>query len=607
MIFMAIPKLATTTIWLLWYLSPCKATHPPCKLSDLSTVEGSRAESSVVAVFDWMHDWNVAMALGGQVLGVFDVSLSLGIPHFGSVVVPRQDRLRVLKRLREMIWPVAQAQNLSLRAPLDIAIWMEGFMSQTSVIRSAPRLFHHKCQLGVHHHYAHALYGFYDSPFTTTALILSLDGGGSDGTYNLWWGDKGITRADELANSKHNRQAVTFIKRQPYNLAHAYLAIAQHLPHVQLSNNHWHLSTALMDYATQGTPRDVWRAQLQRLFRDPDPLKPDKKILLSNVTLQTKQDAEDFAATAQETLSNVVLEDIRALFEMPHYASAGGVVLVGGVAYNALLVSTIARNVGPHRPVYVPCAPGDEGISVGMLYHVQPPLKVSPHALRYVGNPYVGMKCLNHSHNKEDVLHCSALRTSTKYQSHAASCVLVGRLLTSGARVGVIQGRSALGTNTFGVRSILVGPQASRELQRAFLAPFQPVNLVVAAEAQGQITNEHFTTGCVSYAPLLKDEIRSMYPAFADGHGNGRVFLISKETNKWLHTLLIQMQMQLHIPVAAEVPFFTDVGRSKVKVLINDIGVALHSLERGKIDALVVDDMVFWLKTSIFANVTIGI
>ena len=41
----------------------------------------------------------------------------------------------------------------------------------------------------VDHHLAHAALGFYDSPFQR-ALVLSYDGGGNDGTFNVYSADR---------------------------------------------------------------------------------------------------------------------------------------------------------------------------------------------------------------------------------------------------------------------------------------------------------------------------------------------------------------------------------------------------------------------------------
>lgn len=43
--------------------------------------------------------------------------------------------------------------------------------------------------IAVDHHLCHATLGFYDSPFQN-ALILSYDGGGNDGTFNIYSGTR---------------------------------------------------------------------------------------------------------------------------------------------------------------------------------------------------------------------------------------------------------------------------------------------------------------------------------------------------------------------------------------------------------------------------------
>ena len=42
---------------------------------------------------------------------------------------------------------------------------------------------------GLHHWAGHASYGFFDSPFKT-ALVVSIDGGGDDGSLNVFFGNR---------------------------------------------------------------------------------------------------------------------------------------------------------------------------------------------------------------------------------------------------------------------------------------------------------------------------------------------------------------------------------------------------------------------------------
>ena len=581
---------------------------PVCTAQDVRRVQARGANVSVAAFFDFVHDWHACVTLGPDLLQVLDLGLFFKSPRFGGTHVPAAQYHDHVNRVGDVMLSqrLSDWVGMGWNGRYAITVHMEkrlGRRPEDEVeLDPYQKYSNSECYVGLQHHLSHALYAFYDSPFST-ALIVTMDGGGSDGTNHFYWGDRAITSAQALAKLEPGSGSpLKFLGSRSRNIARAYLAVGWLLKAIMVVSpkmglteetssmlsipwlqDGWrgHFDVGLiMDYSTLGTAQDHWQVPCRRLFNQSwaeqgfDFLYEANRLLMRDISFYSDQDVKDFAASAQGALEDVVADDIeRRLAVLP---SADGVALAGGVAYNSLLVSAIARRLHPKR-VHVPCAPGDEGLGIGMLYYVQPPLRISQ-PLCHAGLWYTGR---------------GGLWTRVKYRKRAATATLVGSLLASGSRVAVIRGQTAIGqTGQMGARSVLVSPHEAAQLrQQLGMFPFQPMPILTWWHNVRTLTKEVFTTGCISYAPELHKKISMQFPAVVDGNGCGRVYVMpseheQQEPDRWLQDVVLALMSfaRLPAPFVVEVPF----KRANAS-LINDIGSAFQEMDRGAIDALVVN------------------
>jgi len=255
-------------------------------------------------------------------------------------------------------------------------------------------LFHVERWTWVDHHEAHARAGFFQSPFRS-ALIVSYDGGGNDGAFNIYRGrfDK-VTR---LARLDLNMG-------QMYNFAASLVEEVSKRPppcggiQQNVTDNSQDLDFAgkLMGYAALGTPREELQLAMRELYLksravygpkandqsgtiasfSPSMTVPDVigKAICGENALQGQR---DFAASAQEEFTNIILDIVREFSALHKNEGDGnsrksedvlgeGLVVAGGCALNVpanqrlhdeLLKSGMSISVDP--------APNDGGLIIG--------------------------------------------------------------------------------------------------------------------------------------------------------------------------------------------------------------------------------------------------
>jgi predicted NodU family carbamoyl transferase len=194
------------------------------------------------------------------------------------------------------------------------------------------------------HHQAHAAAALYASPFPE-AVIISFDGGGYDGVFNVYTGRRG----DDLRLEA----------RMPYNLGTSYRLFAHSigeirkrpLPPVESSLDlDVELAAAgkLMGLAAYGTSRSDWTIAMKDLMRSfgHGEIIRDAAALLRQARLPSQLDelsgqaAFDFAASAQRAFEDVFMEAAGPYLR----GSSLPVCLTGGAALNRPAQRTRARH-----------------------------------------------------------------------------------------------------------------------------------------------------------------------------------------------------------------------------------------------------------------------
>jgi carbamoyltransferase len=358
----------------------------------------------------------------------------------------------------------------------------------------------------VDHHEAHALHGLHDAPFAYP-LILSYDGGGNDGTFRVFRGDRARSLLEPRA-------------RPRLNLGTPYRLLATAMPEVtgrkpQPRAGHLALAGKLMAYAALGAPRAEWVEPVREFYNHYQEPTQALYTLGERLALGVEpdslieSDARALAATSQAVFESLLEEVVGE-----HLASTpdvDGVVLTGGCALNVVANERIRRRFG--RPVHVPPAPNDAGIAVGALWSAEPPTEAP--------SPFVGLELVRDVSDAEFVA-----RGGRRALAHD-----VAVLVEQGAIVGLATGRAELGPRALGHRSIVARPDRP-DLRRRINSEiksrewYRPVAPAVLAREAARLFEAPPHSPYMSFAVRVRDEARSLLAGAVHVDGTARVQLV---------------------------------------------------------------------------------
>jgi carbamoyltransferase len=405
----------------------------------------------------------------------------------------------------------------------------------------------------VDHHRAHALHGAHDAPFRR-ALVVSFDGGGNDGTFNLFRAKDG---------------ALAHIARVPLNLGTPYRLLATTMPEVtgrrpQPRAGHLSLAGKVMAYAALGRAREAWLAPVEEYYLHYQEPAQALYTLGERLGLALEPDAldpeeaRDLAATSQHVFETIVLRVIRE-----HMAEDDeGIVLTGGCALNVRANERVRRAFG--RPVHVPPAPNDAGIAVGALWSVEPP-SAAPGV--FVGLP------LDVDVSEGELRRRGAVRVGIDR---------LAALLHRGAVIGVAHGRAELGPRALGHRSILALP-GSREVKERINARiksrewYRPLAPAVPASRTHELLTQPAVSPYMSFALDMRPEAIERFPAAAHLDGTARAQTVAPDT--FLGELLGSLERRGAAPVVLNTSF-----NIRARPLIQRASAALEALDETELD-----------------------
>ncbi len=496
-----------------------------------------------VIAFHVKHDASVAVAQDGVLLAVLELERLFGERYFAS-----SSDLGVFERQwRGAVEAVIAFTGID-RFDVAVTSWVppteRGVLKRLVSAAEWRRADHHRC---------HALHGHCDSPFERS-LVLSFDGGGNDGTFRVFTVDA------EGANA---------IARRPLNLGTAFRVLATTMPEVtgrrpQPSRGDLALAGKLMAYAALGQTREEWRPALVEHFehfQEPaqalDALSEATGLELESDSLDP-QDARDLAATAQSAFVQIVQRELMAFRGVPH----DGLVLTGGCALN--VVANEAVRGGWARPVHVPPAPNDAGISVGALWTVERP-RSAPSV--FSGLPLV-MDISPRELERRGAVWCDV---------HELAGVIA-----SGAVVGVAHDRAEHGPRALGHRSILalardegVRRRVNEEIKsREWYRPVAPVVRVGDVE---RWFGARVESPYMSFAPRVRGDMAARAPAARHVDGTARVQ--TTRPGEFLHRLLDAMAERGVEPVLVNTSF-----NVRARPLVHRASEALAALDETTLD-----------------------
>ena len=269
--------------------------------------------------------------------------------------------------------PAALASKLCSLPPScvfagDSAKWNERNAHALMALKAVcPRVISH----GSDHHEAHAAYAFYTSPFSS-AVVLAIDGGGDECgvSFKAFYGSK--------------KEGLQVLSSDSINLGWLWFDLntaADKMCRTARSKGDagWP-NSLLQEYANESValppplPRDVLpiNAFVDRCCRRPwgrIPPCPCHGLILGSGICGSKRRRAEFASALHHVMAAKVLKLTRPLLQG---LNVEGVVLGGGVAYNARLRNLLGRALGMR--IYAPIHPGDLTVGVGhsLLCHTSP-------------------------------------------------------------------------------------------------------------------------------------------------------------------------------------------------------------------------------------------
>lgn len=405
----------------------------------------------------------------------------------------------------------------------------------------------------VPHHFSHAAYSYYLSPFDETSL-LTLDGVGEWATGTRGLGSGGEIRLEEEI-------------RFPDSAGLFYGAIAEHLGFGAMGGE-----GKLMGLAAYGTPSRI--ADMEKLlelggdgtfrmgagyyhFRRGDrmgsPLmerllgparKPGEEISASH---------RDIAASAQAHLERLIFLNAR---ELKRRHGTDRLCLGGGVGLNCLANGKLKAESG-FREIFVPPGCGDSGGAIGAALYLQSRLGGRP---RPDGrSAYWGPASIDREIEREaraSGLRWEKLAGEGELLAAAAASLLAGKV------IGWHQGAMEFGPRALGNRSIFALPaeasmrdRVNKIKRREEFRPFAPV---VTEESAATYFELEGPSPFMLFAVKVRAEHRPSLAAVTHVDGTARVQTVARDINPLLHSLLAKVAAAGLPPVLLNTSFNLD-------------------------------------------------
>ncbi|XP_065064830.1 nodulation protein U-like isoform X2 [Rhopilema esculentum] len=561
-------------------------------------IEGSQHTMPTVISFHALHDANVSVVVDGNVLVVLELERLFEQRYFCSN--PRkQIFIEQWKQAVDHVTSFTQVHDFDVA----VASWI--MPTQVEILSSLVKA---KRWVTVDHHLAHAALGFYDSPFKS-ALVFSYDGGGNDGTFNVY-------HADRNKGIKH-------LKWVGLNLGTPFRQLAIAMPEVTGGKGTSEetkdlttymrfaplaLSGKVMGYAALGSIREEWVDGFDIYYRQfVSPLQAmytlgeRTKLVMEPNSLKAK-DARDVAATSQHVFEKLLCEKIDYFLSLKMKDDESfrnkidGIVLTGGCALNVHANELVFERF--LLPVHVPSAPNDCGISVGAAWSIDPP-KHQPKQLQYSGMPLFDHRYL------EGI---AVKRGARKIEISEIARILVEEKVA----VGLVRGRQEFGPRALGHRSIICYPNTKevKDLINKFKSRewFRPLCPSVTLECSKCIfkpaRNESEESDgnskippspYMSFAPKLTDKAKCLFPAISHFDGTSRLQTVTKDDEPWYHSLLQEVgKLNGGYEILLNTSF-----NVKGKPILNRLSTALEILDSSQSDIfkyVVIEDWLFTKK-----------
>ena len=519
------------------------------------------------------HDAHIAVAVGSRIQCVLELERLFGRRYF----FPKVDYFTEdWQKAAEVVRDRCECEGPCPRE-FDTGIIVDFGQYETIQATQLPKIieevFPVKSWRNVNHHESHALMAYYSSPFRSS-LILSFDGGGNDGTWNVFVG-QGLE--------------VYRIARERINLAKAYMRVGSYLPAVtgfevslrklctvvppvdsEVNVNwtdsiiNWPLEKQegfagkLMGYSgirAPSTEASEWIRQFYERVAKGDFLFP---VPVLRMMCNSEEERQAVAASAQDEFSKFVQPKVANYLLQLKLKSVNveGIVLVGGCALNVITNQAIRETLTSFtsmmpdrdsRPqdVYVPPAPNDSGLAVGAIWSLFPPTVRQP-------LQYLGFRLFD-----EETLESEARQRGAQKLSDLGGVEYLAELFAGGPAwqkdprrkkaskpiIAVVRGRQEFGPRALGHRSLLAFPDSEEMRDRMnrikFRQWYRPAAPMIADEALEYVFGHKFGSAYMEFAPMVREEVRERFPGLSHFDGTARHQSVGREDEPWVHALLL--------------------------------------------------------------------
>lgn len=420
------------------------------------------------------------------------------------------------------------------------------------------------------HHLSHAACAFYQSPFQNS-LIISYDGGGDDGHFNVYEGsDNGIK----------------FLENIPSDFGGGYLLAASCITEVTKSSRHMlSLAGKMMGICAYGKVNENNVRAFSQFYFDKNWKKLSDKTgynlknldspwsnPLENYFLEG-QESYDFAATAQRGYENAFLGVFEGLIKKyPHK----NICITGGGGLNVVLNERIKNEYDLN--VFVPPNPNDCGLSLGANFlFFKPKNKVN---ITYKGLPILDIESLDEK---------LVGRSVTEFSFRKLS-----ELLKSGKIVGICMNDSEVGPRALGNRSIVCDPSYpgmkdilnSKVKFREWYRPFAPFCL--EEDANKYFVSKNFDNlEFMGYAPRVKTEYSEKLPSITHSDYSSRLQCVTEQSHNFFYNLLKDFSQISDTSVLLNTSF-----NIRGNPILSSVDDALHVLDTTELDYVIINDKI---------------
>lgn len=611
--------------------------HRKCGGPVFKLPENLHRESGAVIAVHHGHDANIAIAIDGRVQCVLELERLFLKRYFHPSLTGNDFREQMLQAL-QVVALRCECEGGACPTRFETGVLIDlpyfkspGHMQIPSVVEE---VFEIKQWRHVHHHEAHALLGYYASPFSS-ALVVSYDGGGDDGYFNVFLarGHKvvRIARHNALLASFYVALILIFPEVSCYRQTHPILCEGLKKGSHILDNGWFRMciysdcdaltaAGKLMGYSGVGHSSPRAKAAVS-LFADAflgniSATQPNNHTSLDNcvnvpedmmrMSCESSEGQESLALEVQNHFQQRIVGLVRDLLkEVSLSYAVEGIVMVGGAALNVLanqqIRDTLTQADGildgmsnAPRDIYVPPAPNDAGIGIGALWAVQPP-RVRQQL------QYLGFRLWD-----EDLLEPEARRRGASQLSQLGGISYLAELLSGGPAwmqvsknssrkpiIAVVRGRQEFGPRALGHRSLLAVPDSSdvkKQLNSLkFRQWYRPVAPMIAEEALVQVFGRTVRSPTMELAPAVLAEVQKQFPALAHLDGTARHQSVAHQDEPWVHALLLAVAQQTGLAALINTSF-----NSRGKPICNSVSESLSMLDTlPDLDYVLIEDWLF--------------